>query len=543
MGVVAHICARVCVADCTAFGVGGIGLAGFVGPACQGDGHVDQDGHVAARWRRVMARFQVPDGWTPQAYRFALDTSPAQARALESHCGAARFAFNHMLDVVKKNLDQRAAERSYGIPEEALTPAEGWSLPKLRKTWNQLKHDVAPWWQANSKEAYNSGLDALARALENWATSRSGERAGAAVGFPRYKSKHSVARSMRFTTGAIRVEPGCHHVVLPRLGRIRTHESTGALARRLEAGTAKILSASVCYRGGRWWCAFQVIVAGKARPAHARRSEHAVVGVDVGVNDLLVVATPNGVEVDRIPAPKPLVAAQAKLRMLQRRAARQHGPYDRDAQMRREPSTRWRRTQARIARVHARVANIRAHELHRATSRLATEHELVVVEQLHAKGLACRGGRRKRGLNRALGDAALGRIRTQLDYKTTWYGSTLVTAPRFFPSTQLCSRCGAKTKLRLRDRVYKCRNGCPPIDRDLNAAINLARLSGTTTSGGRMGTGTGSRPAASHRVGDGRGADQKTVPNTTVAGTAGGDEASTPHINKTGTASPQGEAA
>ena len=87
-----------------------------------------------------------------------------------------------------------------------------------------------------------------------------------------------------------------------------------------------------------------------------------------------------------------------------------------------------------------------------------------------------RGGRRKRGLNRALGDAAMGRIRTQLVYKTSWYGTELVTAPRFFPSTQLCSRCGAKTKLRLRDRIYRCRNGCPPIDRDLNAAINLARL-------------------------------------------------------------------
>jgi putative transposase len=193
--------------------------------------------------------------------------------------------------------------------------------------------------------------------------------------------------------------------------------------------------------------------------------------------------------------------------------------------------------------VHARVANIRAHEIHIATTTLATQHESVVVEQLNAKGMGRRGGRRKRGLNRALGDAALERIRTQLDYKTTWNGTELVTAPRLFPSTQLCSRCGVKTKLRLRDRTYLCRNGCPPIDRDLNAAINLARLSETTSSGGRIGTGTGSRPAASIMAGHGRGANQKTVPTTTVVGTAGGDEASTPHTSKTGTASLQGEAA
>ena len=176
---------------------------------------------------------------------------------------------------------------------------------------------------------------------------------------------------------------------------------------------------------------------------------------------------------------------------------------------------------------------------------LATQHQGVVVEQLNANGMGRRGGRRKRGLNRALGDAALGRIRTQLDYKTTWNGTELMTAPRLIPSTRLCSRCGVKTKLRLCDRTYTylCRNGCPPIDRDLNAAINLARLSETTSSGGRIGTGTGSRPAASIMAGHGRGANQKTIPTTTVAGTAGGDEASTPHTSKTGTASPQGEAA
>ena len=381
-----------------------------------------------------------------------------------------------MLGLVKANLDQRSAERSYGITENELTPAQGWSLAKLRKTWNARKAEVAPWWEANSKEAYNSGLDGLARALENWSTSRSGVRAGAPVGFPKLKAKHRRARSVRFTTGAIRVEPDRHHVTLPRLGTIGTHESTRTLARRLQAGTARILSATVSFTGGRWQCAFQVVVAGKTRPAHARRSPHRVVGVDVGVKDLLVVATPGGVEVARVAAPKPLTRAQSRLRAAQRQAARRCGPYDPHTKTRREPSKRWQRANARVGRIHAHVAAIRAHEIHQATTALATRHEVVAVEQLSAKNLSRRGGRRKRGLNHALGDAALGRIRTQLGYKSSWYGAELVTAPRSFASTQLCSRCGVKTKLRLRDRIYRCRNGCPPIDRDLNAAINLARL-------------------------------------------------------------------
>jgi putative transposase len=496
-------------------------------------------------WGRLMARYKTPDGWTAQAYRFALDPTAAQSAALESHCGAARFAFNDMLGVVKANLDQRSAERSYGITGEELTPAQGWSLAKLRKTWNTRKREVAPWWEANSKEAYNSGLDALARALENWLTSQTGERAGAAVGFPRFKSKRRTGRSVRFSTGAIRVEPDRHHVVLPRMGRVRTHESTRKLARRLHAGTARILSATVSFSGGRWQCAFQVIVAAKTRPAHAPRSPHPVVGVDVGVKDLLVVATADGVEVDRIPAPKPLSRAQSRLRAAQRQAARRRGPYDPDTQTHREPSNRWHRANARVARIHAKVAAIRAQEIHAATTGLATRHEVVAVETLAVKNMS-RRGRRKRGLNRALGDAAIGRIRTQLDYKTTWYGTKLVTAPRSFPSTQLCSCCGVKTKLRLRDRVYHCRNGCPPIDRDLNAAINLARLGDPTS--WATGTGTGSRPAASVTAGDGRGAIQKTSPTTAsgAVGTAGGDEASTPPTTlpaDAGTAAPQGEAA
>ena len=131
-------------------------------------GHARRIGELAKGRRGVvMARFEVPDGWTAQAYRFALDPTPAQASMPESHCGAARFAFNHMLGVVKANLDQRSAERSSGVAEQELTPAQGWSLAPLRKTWNAGKDEVAPWWPANSKEAYNSGL--------GWSGPRAGE--------------------------------------------------------------------------------------------------------------------------------------------------------------------------------------------------------------------------------------------------------------------------------------------------------------------------------------------------------------------------------
>ena len=118
-----------------------------------------------------------------QAYRFALDPTAGQARALASHCGAARKAFNEGLARVRRCLDQRVAERSYGVPDDQLTEVP-WTLPALRRWWNANKDEIAPWWPENSKEAYNSGLDALARGLKQYSGSRAANpaRAAAAAG-------------------------------------------------------------------------------------------------------------------------------------------------------------------------------------------------------------------------------------------------------------------------------------------------------------------------------------------------------------------------
>jgi len=100
------------------------------------------------------------------AYRFALDPTPTQVRDLRSHCGAARVAFNWGLAHVKAVMGQREAEATYGISGEDLTPSISWSLYSLRKDWNTAKGEVAPWWGECSKEAFNTGLDGLARSPE-----------------------------------------------------------------------------------------------------------------------------------------------------------------------------------------------------------------------------------------------------------------------------------------------------------------------------------------------------------------------------------------
>jgi IS605 OrfB family transposase len=389
-----------------------------------------------------------------QAYKFALDPTPRQQGALASHCGAARYAFNWGLKLVKQRLDARAAGLNSQVP---------WTLPDLRREWNHAKHQVAPWWRENSKEAYNSGLDALARALKNWADSKAGRRAGPRMGFPRFKAKHRARPSCRFTTGAIRVEPDRHHVVLPRLGRIRTHESTRKLARRLEAGTARILSVTVTCTADRWYVSFTVEV---QRTLRAPAQPGATVGVDVGIRHLAVLSTGQV-----IPNPRPLDQAQQRLRRLNRQLARRHGPRA-PGGAHRTPSTGWRQIHQRLARAHTRVANLRRDGLHKLTYNLAGTYGTMVVEHLNVAGM-----QQNRRLARAIADAGFAELRRQLTYKTTWAGTRLVQADRFYPSSKTCSACGTvKAKLPLSARLFYCENCSIWIDRDLNAACNLAAL-------------------------------------------------------------------
>jgi putative transposase len=287
----------------------------------------------------------------------------------------------------------------------------------LRKAWNGIKQEVAPWWAENSKEAYACGLDRLATALTNWSESRKGTRKGPKVGFPRFRSKRRKAMSVRFTTGAIRLH-GRTHVVLPVLGRIKTHESTRKLARRIQAGTARIRSATVRLEAGRWLVSFAVQVE-LATTTPSR--PNAVVGVDLGVKVLAVYSD------GRPPTANPrlLAAASRKLRRLSRAVSRKQGPDRRSGQ---KPSGRWRKADAARNRVQHRVAALRRDAIHKLTTTLAGEYGTVVVEDLHVAGMM-----KNRRLARAISDAGFGEIRRQLAYKTQWNGGRLVVAGRWSP--------------------------------------------------------------------------------------------------------------
>jgi putative transposase len=127
-----------------------------------------------------------------------------------------------------------------------------------------------------------------------------------------------------------------------------------------------------------------------------------------------------------------------------------------------------------LNRIHGRIADQRRHFVHEVTSRLVKTHDRLCLEDLAVANMV-----RNRRLARLIADAAWGELARQVGYKAAWYGTEVTLAPRFFASSKTCSACGRlNDTLTLEERMFRCpadRAGCGlVIDRDLNAAINLA---------------------------------------------------------------------
>lgn len=444
-----------------------------------------------------MERFQQRPGFHLVAHKLAMDPGVEASRRLMSHTGAARVAYNWAVGWVTATWWQRKAEQSYGIGEDELTPWRDFSLYALRKAFNAEKKTdprFAGWWEENSKEAYNTGLANASAAFGNYAKSKSGKRKGRTMGVPRFKTKHRAHRTCRFTTGAIRIEPDGRHITLPRLGTIRLHEHRPDLVALIGTGEVRILSATVRLERGRWFVSFQVEQRLQTKPA---RRPDAAVGIDLGIKTLAVYANSDGT-IDEEPSPRHLDTALKQLRRASRVTSRRQGPDRRTGQ---KASKRWEKANATRNRIHHRVANLRQDTIHKLTTRLAAEYGTVVVEDLNVAGMG-----RNRRLSRRVHDAAFGEIRRQFTYKTAQHGSRLVVADRWYPSSKTCSGCGvAKAKLPLSVRVFACDHCGLVLDRDINAAINLAALAASNT-----GTGVAGDLSPAEAEPKPRGADQKT---------------------------------
>jgi len=358
-----------------------------------------------------------------KAHKIALDLNDHQLTACRKAAGCARVAFNWALD------EWQAQYSVGGKPNEIA----------LRRLLNSLKHEEFPWMAESSKGVPQQAIKNLGTAFTNFFKKR--------ARYPRYRKK-GLHDSFRADCGPKTFKVAGNSIHLPRLGWLRMHEPL-----RLHG---KLLSATVSRRAQRWYVSIQVEV----QEAPFVRKNHGTVGVDLGVKTLATLSTGEHIE-----GPKPLKAARKRLRLLSKSVSRK-----------KKGSKNREKAKAKVAKQHARVHFVRQDFLHKLTTSLVERFDVIVIENLNTRGMM-----KNHKLARAISDMGWFEFRRPLEYKALWYGAQIVVADRWFASSKTCSACGTVLKeLALSVRSWTC-SDCGAIhDRDVNAAINLKNLAGSS---------------------------------------------------------------
>jgi putative transposase len=451
----------------------------------------------------VSAPMAATSGSVTRAVEVVLDPSPSQQRWLRSYVGSMRKAYNWAIEQAADNLEVRRAERERGVAEGELTPALSWSRESLTARWREVRDEVHPWHRDVSIHAFRTGLDNAAQALRNFSESRSGKRGGAKVRFPRFKNRHS-----RQAVTFVELADGVDHrhwinpdtrshvrLMLPRragdgtwerrqtrprsqqtegrdrrgeLAWLHTHQpdTIREVWRLCDTGQAKVQALTIKFEGGRWKAVFRLrLLDGTRRlrqPGEPVKHRGGAIGVDLGLKHLVTLDRPvPGLTDDHghVPNPRVLERHLTRLRRLDRAIAR--------CETTSKNRTKLLRRRAKLCGTITATRKLYLHELSR---RLAGGFDLVCIEDLNVAGMARRKGLRN---GRAVAEASMGELVRQLDYKTADRNVPLVRVGRFYPSSQTCSRCRARTKLALWQRVYHCTSCGLVLDRDVNAARNI----------------------------------------------------------------------
>ncbi len=381
-----------------------------------------------------------------RAYKVQLSVNNKQQTLLLQHIGCARWAYNWALAKKKESFDKKEK-----IPNAI----------ELHRELNKLKQSDVPWMYNSSKTSPQNALRDCDKAFQNFFT-RCKKKVKGKKGFPKFKSKKNEKQSFRLD-GAISVESDC--IKLPRIGKLRLAEKDYIPT------DCKILSATVSKRADKWFVSVQV-----ETPDRERSNEkNKVVGIDLGIKSLATCS--DGATYEN---PKALKKNLKRLKRKQKQLSRK-----------KKSSKNYGKAKQKLAKLYYHISNIRKDCLHKITSKIIDENQVIVLEDLKVSNMM-----KNHCLAQAISDVGLHEFRRQIEYKAKWSGRKVVFADAFYPSSKTCSCCGWKNSdLKLTDRVFECKMCDMKIDRDLNASLNLKQIY-TGSSSGIQACGDGSSEKA-----------------------------------------------
>jgi putative transposase len=358
-----------------------------------------------------------------RVHKIALDLNNVQRTHLVRCAGTARFAYNWAL--AEWNIQYKAYKADPSLPKPTQTA--------LRRQLNSIKREQFPWMLDVTKCAAQEAIIDLGRAFDNFFANQAKR--------PMFHKKGQ-RDSFRVSSGFFKVDGKA--IRLPVIGWIQMRES-------LRWPDAKLLSVTVSRTADRWYASVVCEITETGRLT-ARGASGNACGIDLGVREYVCS------DGSRHEVPRAYRASEKRLARAQQSLARkQKGSANRDRQ------------RQKVARIHAKTAAIRADWLHKLSADVAANNAVIVLEDLNVKGME-----KNHRLAKSITDAAFSEFRRQVEYKASEVGHVVVVANRFFPSSKLCSVCGAKTKhLPLKARSWTCPDCGSKHDRDLNAAINL----------------------------------------------------------------------
>ena len=356
-----------------------------------------------------------------RAYRFRFHPTPEQERILARTFGCARFVYNHMLRVRSDAWMQRQKRVGYHETSAALT--------LLKRTPEHA------WLNEVSSVPVQQALRHLNTAFLNFFAKR--------ARYPSFKRKDG-PQAAEYTTSAFRWDAQQRELRLAKMDEPMAIRWSRTIPKGAKLSTVTISRDAA----GRHFASLLCDDTVAAKPKAPGQ-----VGIDLGLTHFAVLSTG-----EKVASPETFRRKEKRLGQWQRRMAR--------AKLGSRNRAKWK---AKVARVHAHIADARRDFLHKLSTRLISENQVIAVETLCVSNM-----QRNRSLAKSISDASWSEFVRQLEYKAQWYGRTLVGIDRWYPSSKRCSVCGhTQAAIRLSVRSWDCPECGTHHDRDINAARNV----------------------------------------------------------------------